>query len=178
MGFRLLNRGRIFPPERPAFWRPEGQRGFGDYPEAPAFVADRKLGPVHRDFQVYYGFWFVSERMKSFLQALDPEAFTFLRCDIQSPDGQELPSRWLCDVVRILDALIEQKSAVEIGVADDGSKIYRQIGLPKFFFKESVVGNCHAFRMKYAVSEIICDEEFKLAFTAAGMTGISFGATR
>jgi Protein of unknown function (DUF1629) len=75
--------------------------------------------------------------MKSFLQAVGPEAFAFLRRDIRSPDGQELPSRWLCDVVRILDALDEAKSAVEIGVAGDGSKVYGEIDL-KFTFKESV----------------------------------------
>jgi hypothetical protein len=152
--------------------------GFGDCPE-PIFVADRKLGPVHRDFQLFYEYWFVSERMRSFLQAVDPEAFVYLRCHIQSPDAQELPSRWLCDVVRTLDALIEQKSEVKIGVAGDGSKIYREPGAPrKLFFKESVVGNCHVFRMEYCIFVVICDEEFKQAFRAAGMTGISFGATR
>jgi len=42
---------------------------------------------------------------------MDPEALDFLQCHIRSPDGQELPARWFCNV-RILDALDEERSEV------------------------------------------------------------------
>lgn len=139
---------------------PEGRRGFRDYPEIPVFLSDPKLGRIERDFEVYCGYWFISDKMRSILQSTDPEAFAFLRCDMRLSDGQECPVRWLCDVVRILDALDEAKSTSGIEVADDGSKVYRILGNPRLAFREEVVGKCHIFRMKYHVLEI-CDDDMK-----------------
>jgi hypothetical protein len=112
--------------------------------------------------------------MKSVLTEVDPEAFAFLQCDVRSPDGKECPVRWLCDVIRVLDALDEEKSKIDIGVADDGSKVYRFFTYgERLTFKESIVGNSHVFWMKYR-SSIICDEEFRRACKSAGVKGISF----
>lgn len=62
--------------------------------------------------------------MKLVLQAIDQDTFAFLQCNIRSFDGQERAVRWLCNVIRIIDALDEEKPEVRIGVARDGSKIY------------------------------------------------------
>jgi hypothetical protein len=95
-----------------------------DFPEAPVFLCDAKLGRIHWDFELDAGYWFISDKMKSVRQAVDQEAFAFLQCHVRSFDGQERPVRWLCNVVRILDALDEEKSEVRIGVSSSGSKIY------------------------------------------------------
>jgi hypothetical protein len=173
----LLNGERLFNEGPSTFVPPQGQLAFRDYPEAPVFLSDLKLGRTDRDFEGYSGYWLISDRMKSALEATDSEAFAFLRCDMRSPDDLERPVRWLCDVVRILDALDEQRSAARIGVADDGSKVYLILGRERLIFKESVVGESHIFRMKYRNSLIICDEEMRRACKSAGLTGISFYPT-
>jgi Protein of unknown function (DUF1629) len=176
-GFRLLNDERLFSSGGPlTFVQPPGQRGFRNYPETPVFLADSKLGRTHRDFEGYSGYWFISDHMKSVLESVDRGAFVFLRCDMRSPDGQKLPARWLCDVIRVLDALDEEKSTARIGIADDGSKVYRILGREKLIFKEEVVGQFHVFSMKYH-GFIICDEEMKKACKSAEVTGLSFQST-
>jgi len=155
-----------------------------DFPEAPIFLADAKLGAIHLDFEVHAGYWFISDKMKSVLQEVDPEAFAFLQCHVRSPDGQERPVRWLCDVVRVLDALDEEKSEASsrwygkqlVCVAKDGSKFYSAFH-EALFFKESVVGNSHIFKMKYSPETVICNEEMRQACKLAQLSGISFFVT-
>jgi hypothetical protein len=93
--------------------------------------------------------------------------------------------RWLCDVVRVLDALDEEKSEASskwygkqlVCVAKNGSKYYSSLGTEVLFFKESVVGSCPIFRMKYSPESIICDEEMRQACKSAQLSGISFRIT-
>jgi Protein of unknown function (DUF1629) len=174
-GFRLLNEERLFKEGPHTFMPPSAQWcGFRQYPERPAFLSDAKLGRIHRDFEVYSGYWFISDRMKSVLQGVDPEAFAFLQCDVRTPGGNDAPVRWLCDVIRILDALDEGRSTAEIGTAESGRKVYR-FGLgASLTFNESVVGTSHIFRMKYRESTIFCDDEIKQACKSTRVTGISF----
>jgi len=156
-----------------------------DFSEAPVFLSDAKLGPIHWDFEIDTGYWFISDKMKSVLQVVDPVAFAFLECHVGSPDGQELPVRWLCDVVRVLDALDEEKSEASskwygkelVCVARNGGKFYSPVGMEALFFNEPVVGNCHIFRMKYSPERIICDEEMRQACKSAQISGISFNVT-
>ena len=90
--------------------------------------------------------------------------------------------RWLCEVVRVLDALDEEKTEAYykwygrqlIGVADNGTKIYRLVGTEALFFKETVVGGHHIFRVQYSPATVICDEEIRQACKSAQLTGISF----
>jgi Protein of unknown function (DUF1629) len=189
--YTLLNGDRLFPgygrpdatpAKRSAFLKPGVS--LQDFPEAPVFLADEKVGPIHWDFEIDTGYWFISDKMKSILQALDPEAFAFLECHVLSPDGQERPVRWLCGVVRVLDALDEEKSEASarwygkqlVCAAKDGSKFYNP-SHEALFFKESVVGNCHIFMMKYDIWSVICDEEMRQACKSAQLSGIRFGIT-
>ena len=73
-------------------------------------------------------YWLVTERMKSVLETLDREAFAFLKCMVQFPDGSEAPPHWLCDVIRVLDSVDEERSEVSILTADNGKKIYNFMG--------------------------------------------------
>jgi hypothetical protein len=176
-GFHLLNGGNLFKGGPPTFLPPLGQRGFRDYPERPVFLSDVKLGRLHWDIEGYSGYWLISDRMKLVLQGADPEAFAFLQCDVRTPDGKDAPVRWFCDVIRVLDALDEARSAVAIGTADDGSRVYNFGYGASLTFNESVVGNSHIFRMKYNESTIVCDEAFKQACKSANVVGISFQPT-
>jgi len=137
-------------------------------------MCDARLGPVYWDLENPAGHWFISDKMTSVLQATDPEGLDFLQCHIRSPDGQALPARWFCNI-RILDALDEERSEVEIAVANNGSKFYDPLSLgPKLVFKESIVGSCHIFRMKYSLRTVIFDEEMRQACKSAQLRGMSF----
>lgn len=174
-GFRPLNEERLFKDGPHTFMPPPAQWcGFRQYPERPVFLSDAKLGRTHRDFEVYSGYWFISDRMKSVLQGVDPEAFAFLQCDVRTPDGNDAPVRWLCDVIRILDALDEGRSTAEIGTAESGRKVYHFGYDATLLFNESVVGTSHIFRMKYREPTIVCDDQIKQACKSAKLTGISF----
>jgi hypothetical protein len=107
----------IFVP--PSF----SQRGFQVYPETPVFLASGSQAAINRDFENYHFYWFISDRMKTVLERFDPEAFAFLKCRVQLPNGKEGPVRWLCDVLPVLDALDEEQSEVRIAIGQDGSKV-------------------------------------------------------
>jgi len=178
-GFDLANEDALFEGRFPRTMSPpHGQRGFRDYPMAPLFVCDPRNGPVHWDFEIYLDYWFISERMKTLLENLDRNAFAFLRCEVRRPDGGDGPPRWLCDVVRVLDALDERKSKVRIGTADDGSKFYGSAGRVNLVFKEDVVGPHPIFRMRYAESTVICDDRLVSACKAARIAGVRFALQR
>lgn len=133
-----------------------------------------------RDVERWLAFWLISDRAKAVFEAVDPEAFTFVACDIQVPGGVwDGPHYWFCDVRRILDALDEERSRLSIEIDDEpasrsfGQKCY---GLyeAKLTFKEELIGNAHVFRMAYAEQSVICDEDFKGAWKAAGLRGLLF----
>lgn len=173
-GFELLNGETLFHDGPGIFAPPPGRRGFRDYPAVPLFISNNRLGRTDRDFEEYCGYWFISDRMKTVLERIDPEGFAFLKCKVHLPDGTDGPLHWLCDVVRVLDALDEEKSRIESGTADDGSKVYIPlIGRP-LIFKDDAVGPHHIFRMKYFEPLIICDEEIRLACKAADLTGVRY----
>jgi hypothetical protein len=173
-GFEVLNGDRLFKVGPHTFLPPPGCRGFRDYPERPVFLADPKLGRIHRDFEEYSGYWFVSLKMKSVLQDVDHEAFAFIECEVRSAEGEVQPSRWLCDVIRVLDAVDESRSTVRIVSASDGNKVYQMIGDESFAFREDVVGRSHIFRMKCFEAEIVCDDKLRRACRSADLKGISF----
>lgn len=112
--------------------------------------------------------------MKAFLERFDPEAFEFLKCEVKLPNGASGPVRWLCDVVRVLDALDEEKSrGMQIKPDVAGQKFY-VLGSGPLVFNEDAVGPHHVFHMMYSVSYVVGDEEFKRACKAADLKGISF----
>lgn len=175
-GYELSNNQTLFSGGPCIFLPPPGNRGFRNYPEMPVFIAGGKRGQrTGRDFEQYSVYWFISDRMKAVLERVDPGAFAFLKCRVQLPNGMDGPTRWLCDVVRVLDALDEEKSSkIGIGTADNGRKVYLiSWGVP-LIFKDDVVGPHHIFRMMYFEPIVICDEEMRLACKTANLTGISF----
>jgi hypothetical protein len=126
------------------------------------------------DFAEYSGYWFISDRTKKVLERLDLNAFAFLKCGVQLRDATNGLRRWLCDVVRVLDALDEEHSEVTIGVSDLGTKTYYIPMSENVFFKEARISPHHIFRLMHTESYIVCDEEMKLACKAAALTGIEF----
>ena len=62
------------------------------------------------------GSFFTTARMRSdesFLEAVDGEGLAFLECETRSLSWKAAPDYWLCDVVRVLDAIDEEKTRGE-----------------------------------------------------------------
>ncbi|WP_367184935.1 DUF1629 domain-containing protein [uncultured Bradyrhizobium sp.] len=146
----------------------------------PRITLDRKSRRP-RDCEGWYGLWLISDRAKSVFEAVDPEAFSFLACDVDVQNGVwDGPRYWFCDVRRFLDAVDEERSKLEIGISDDpaardfGQKCYDFFGDVELVFKEELVGDAHVFRMAHAELRIICDQVLKDAWKSAGLRGVLF----
>jgi hypothetical protein len=170
----LMNEDELFGGRIDVLAPPAGRRGFIDYPVTPLFLADEKLGRIDRDFEAHSEYWLISDRMKSALEQVDPEGFAFLKCDTKLSDGTDGPRHWLCDVVRVLDALDEERSIVRIGTADDGSKVYSLRGRTSLIFDIQATGQHHVFRIKYYQSLVICSDELRRVCKANKFTGMRF----
>jgi len=168
-GFRLENADTV---ERYLHgWRSDPY--YADLPERPRFLFDKKLGRPPRDIEGYVGHWLVSSRLKTVLEEVDRDAFGFISCDVFLPDGAPGPHRWLCNAVRVLDALDEQASELRI-VEDMGQKVYLLTGPMRLIFREDVVGPAHVFRMAFMDVTVICDQTMKDACRQADLKGIDF----
>ncbi len=172
-GYEIANRDAVLE-DRIVFDRPLGGRGFPDYPVAPRLLFDKKFGRPVRDLERREGFWLVSDRTKAVFENVDPDAFAFLRCDVQLPDGSEGPRHWLCDVLPDLDAVDEGRSTVKIEYQSSGKKLYDIMAPTSLRFREEIVGKRHIFRLTHLITQIICDEIFRQACKDAGLTGIRF----
>jgi hypothetical protein len=166
-------------PDRKGLESPRGRRGFRDYPEAPCFLFDKKVGRLPQDVEGFDDYWLVSDRAKSVFEAADPAGVAFLPCDVRLPHGDyDGPRYWLCDVLRVLDALDEARSRLKIGIRDDeryadfGRKYY---SVPiDLVFRDDAIGDAHVFRMAHMRGTIICDQTMKDACKVAGLKGIRF----
>lgn len=176
-GWEVTNEAAVSPGGGGIYRRPEGRRGFRECAAMPLLRFDSRLGRDVRDMEPIGQFWLVSDRAKRVLEQVDPDAFVFLECRVELRDGSEGPRYWLCDVVRVLDALNEPESEAKIKKNDRNEKIYTTIGNEVLIFKEDVIGSHHIFRMLYCDSTVICDDAVKDACKAAGLKGWSFRDT-
>jgi len=168
-GFRLENADTV---ERYLHgWRSDPY--YSKLPERPRFLFDKKLGRPPRDLEGYVGHWLISERMKVVLEEIDGDAFGFISCEVVLLDGTPGPHRWLCNAVRVLDALDERQSELRI-FEDAGQKEYLLTGPTRLIFRDDVVGAAHVFRMRFMEVTVICDQAMKDACRQAGLKGIYF----
>lgn len=168
-GFMLQNLGRLKGYLRHPLTDPH----YSAFPEVPRFLFDKKLGRTPRDIEQYQGHWLVSDQMKAVFESVDRDAFAFAPCEVQLTDGAEGPRRWLCTVVRVLDALDEEVSRLTIG-EDNGKKSYVLKTGMSLVFRDEAVGAAHIFRMAYYEPVVICDQVMKDACQQADLKGILF----
>jgi hypothetical protein len=182
-GYRLENLPSLAPNED-GLRAPFGRRGFPGYPEAPRFLLDEKAGSLPQDLELFHDYWLVSDRTKSVFEAVDPAGIAFLACDVRLPHGDFAgPPYWLCDVIRVLDALDETRSRLKTGIrndrayADFGKKYYSIAGGGELVFRHGPIGGAHVFRMAHLETEVICDQAMKDACEAGGLKGVRFDDT-
>ncbi len=101
----------------------DDDRYYPELPERSRFLFDKKLGRPPRDIEGYVGHWLISDRVKRSRRRLivTPLALFPVKC---LRDGTPGPHCWLCNVVRVLDALDEQASELQT-VEEMGQKSHR-----------------------------------------------------
>lgn len=161
--------------------RPD-EGGFPPLGEVPRILFDPSQGPEPRDLEGgFSGYWLVSERLQQAMAAVDSKAFAFVECDARLADGSQGPRRFLCDVVRELDALDEEASTLRIEFSDDyvRGKFYSLGGGATLAFKRDVLAGSHVFLTPFNPSAF-CDNALRSAVSRAGVpdaavaSGISF----
>ncbi|MDN5004624.1 imm11 family protein [Bradyrhizobium sp. GCM10027634] len=155
---------------------PCGLERISDLAETPRFLFDKSAARRPRDLAPFFYAWLISDRTKAVFESVDPNGFVFAQCAVRVPKGTwDGPPYWLCQVVRVLDALDEGRSRLKIGISDDprkldfGQKCYDFFGRTELVFREDLIGDAHMFRMAYHDSWAICDEELKNACKSAGL---------
>lgn len=154
---------------------PPGERCFPSFSEPPRLLIDKSLGRPPVDWERFHDFWLVSDRMKDILEATDREGVAFVRCETRSRGGSAAPVYWLCDIVRVLDVIDEEKSCVRI--LDDGTAFrrYDLLASSRFVFREEAIGSAHIFWPRF-LPRIICDQAMRDACKDAGLRGLRFGS--
>jgi len=142
---------------------PPGRQGFPDFPEAPLILVNKKSHRSLRDLENCGFYWLISERAKQVLEQVDPDAFAFVKCEVRFATGELGPDYWLCDVVRVLDAVDEAASRFDVFSFSSS-----------LVFREDAVGSARIFRMSQRKTDVICDQSVKDACKAAGLKGFWF----
>jgi hypothetical protein len=153
---------------------PRAKRSFPPLAETPRLLIDKSLGRPPVDWELFDDFHLVSDRMKRVLEAVDGEGVAFLRCETRSLNGGPAPVYWLCDVIRMLDVVDEEKS--DLRILEDGTdyRHYDPMAISSYVFREEAIGSAHIFRLRFLRSNIICDQAMKDACRAAGLRGLRF----
>jgi len=128
------------------------------FSEPPQIKFDRKghRGPFEDATPMTLGIWFVSERLKTLFEQLDPEVFVFQKVDVDYSNFPEPgPNYWFCYIMRVLDCVDEEHSEI-VYQPEITWKVYT--GLIDIKMRPEVVGSVHAFRLKYASLKLIVDD--------------------
>ncbi|MCO7472213.1 DUF1629 domain-containing protein [Stenotrophomonas maltophilia] len=179
-GAEFENLSALLDPPR-IILRPD-DGGFPALREKPRIILDASKGPEPRDLEGgFSGYWLVSERLWRVMNSLDPQAFDFVECDVRLADGTPMPRRFLCDVVRELDAMDEERSRLDIEIDEDfvNGKFYSIAGGASLAIRSELVRDAHVFLTPFSTF-VIASRGFVDAVHAAGLatnprdSGISF----
>ncbi|WP_340572491.1 DUF1629 domain-containing protein [Stenotrophomonas sp. G106K1] len=179
-GAEFENLSALLDPPR-IILRP-GDGGFPALREKPRIILDASKGPEPRDLEGgFSGYWLVSERLWRVMNSMDPQAFDFVECDVRLADGTPMPRRFLCDVVRELDAIDEERSRLDIEIDEDfvNGKFYSIAGGASLAIRSELVRDAHVFLTPFSTF-VIASRGFVDAVHAAGLatnprdSGISF----
>lgn len=148
---------------------PPGNGGLSELKEIPRLRLDSSLGEMPRDLEGgFRGYWLVSEPLRRLLKAIDGAGFEFRRSVVTLEDGSAGEARYLCEVVRTLDAIDEQASAVK--VLSDGypnGKFYDITGGAALAFRKDVIAGAHVFRTPFT-ADVYCDRVLRDALIESG----------
>jgi hypothetical protein len=164
-GFEILSKMPVRTPSSPL--------GVPKFSEPPQLILNRKLGKPLTDMEPFGSFWIVSANLKKVLQQFDVNAAEFAEFKVTHHGDAGAHKYWLCDIVRIIDALDEDASVFSVNIVTGGGQYYA-LHNSKLSFRPEIEKDVHVFRVQQNSAEIFCDEEFKMACSDAGVKGMSF----
>lgn len=147
-----------------------------DLPAKPLLVHVPERGGLPRDFESGIGgCWLVSDRLKVVMESVDPSGFAFFPCDLRLSDGSPGPLHYICEVVRTLDALDEDRSEVDITIDDDyvNGKVYEIYPGVRLIFDQNATRGAHVFYTPFA-AYVFCDKQMHDTIVAHGFSGMEF----
>lgn len=116
---------------------PGEDAGLAALKETPRLRYDSRIGDMPDDLESgLTDYWLVSEPLKQVLEAADPEGFVFALCDFRLEDGTPAAPHYLCEVVRIIDAIDEEASTVKVLTGYPNGKYYSLVGGGKVGIQE------------------------------------------
>jgi len=170
-----------FPPGKHkhplGLWNGEGSGFPIGMEEPPIIVLDPARGRLPlADAEGLGGtFWLISDATRQVFERVDPEAFVFCPVEVRQVDGAkyEGSAYHLCDVIRFLDPLDEEKSEIQPYFVN-GTK-FTKFRLGKdAHFRADVLDEHHIFRLMFRPTFVGCDDVLRSAVESAKLTGFWF----
>lgn len=151
------------------------QKGFWKMLEKPKITLARSSKMLDRDLDLMNGFWIVSNRCKTFLESIDQLAFEFLECECSDESGLFLENRWICAIVRVVDALDEVKTNVSIKDDPLWHNTYFISTYDNIYFNEDEIpSDCRIFKMAHLPQYIIADSIFYKSLKGENIKNFAF----
>lgn len=142
--------------------------------KTPKIKFDRKVvtRKLRDAYVVHTSMWMVNDRLRELLESIDPEAFVFAPIDMDYRNFDEPgPRFWLCDFVRFLDCVDEERSTIKY---QEGIPMKNYIRLIDVEMKPEVIGDAHAFRLTHSPLKQIVDDVLVDALKKEKIRGFSF----
>jgi Protein of unknown function (DUF1629) len=156
---------------------PRGPWLLAELTETPRFLLiSKKRGRPPRDLESMDGVFLVSPAMKAVLEAVDPDACEFVRCETVLPSGELGRETWLCAITRAFVGAVDEQGSVDLGIRSgpNGLPGYSMRSDTKLCFIREIVGNAPLFHIAEMASYVFCDQSVRDACKTAGLTGILF----
>lgn len=135
---------------------------FPNFQVRPKFFIDVTKGRAPRHLEKYGSLWLVSEGFKSVAESTDPDGLIFAEIDLVLSSGTPSPKYWLCDVVRTLEVVDEEKSVFKKWQHNETDWSYGFAG-GKIVIDKNAVGSAKVFRIAHMDGICVCTLEFKAA---------------
>jgi Protein of unknown function (DUF1629) len=155
---------------------PRGPWRLPEFAETPRFLIGKKRGRLPRDLECTDCVFLVSPAMKAVLEAVDPDACEFVRCETVLPSGEPGRETWLCAITRAFAGAVDEQASVDLRISSDSDGL-RSYGIgsdTKLRFIRKIVGNAPLFHIAEMTTYVFCDQSVKDACKAAGLAGILF----
>lgn len=173
-------RGYLPPGPRPDLTRggPDGTWIIGEgtgFPlgmPKPLLVFDRPLrtGSAIDVYLEGRSVQIVSARLKAAYEAIDPEAFEFVAAETRLQSGESGPEYWLCDLVRVIEALDLERS--DLPLPDDRGMRWGPHA--RHVFRAEVTGEAHFFRVPDFSGGWLCDDQAMRALKTHNLKRLDF----
>ena len=144
------------------------------FSEPPKIAFDRKKrrGRLLDADPIMLGIWLISDRLKLLLERIDPEAFVFMRAEVDYSNFDEPgPGFWFCHIARLLDCVDEEHSVIRY---QENITHKNYIQLIDIKMRPEAVGSAHAFRLTRAKLKQIVDDVFVRAIKKEKIKGFRF----